>query len=166
MAGTEYRDDRAAFAGTGGRIPAAFQDLPTPCYILDERALRRNGEILGKLAQETGCRILLAQKAFSNYDLYPVLQPYLAGTEASGLYEARLGAEEMPDREVHAFCAAYRAEDMEELLKYADHIVFNSPSQLAAFGPMTKAAGKSVGLRINPEHSTQEEHAIYDPCAP
>ena len=166
MAGTEYRDDRPAFAGTGGRIPAAFQDLPTPCYILDERALRRNGEILGKLAQETGCRILLAQKAFSNYDLYPVLQPYLAGTEASGLYEARLGAEEMPDREVHAFCAAYRAEDMEELLKYADHIVFNSPSQLAAFGPMTKAAGKSVGLRINPEHSTQEEHAIYDPCAP
>ena len=81
MAGTEYRDDRAAFAGTGGRIPAAFQDLPTPCYILDERALRRNGEILGKLAQETECRILLAQKAFSNYDLYPVLQPYLAGTE-------------------------------------------------------------------------------------
>ena len=166
MAGTEYRDDRPAFAGTGGRIPAAFQDLPTPCYILDERALRRNGEILGKLAQETDCRILLAQKAFSNYDLYPVLQPYLAGTEASGLYEARLGAEEMPDREVHAFCAAYRAEDMEELLKYADHIVFNSPSQLAAFGPMTKATGKSVGLRINPEHSTQEEHAIYDPCAP
>ena len=166
MAGTECRDDRAVFAGTGGRIPAAFQDLPTPCYILDERALRRNGEILGKLAQETGCRILLAQKAFSNYDLYPVLQPYLAGTEASGLYEARLGAEEMPDREVHAFCAAYRAEDMEELLKYADHIVFNSPSQLAAFGPMTKAAGKSVGLRINPEHSTQEGHAIYDPCAP
>ena len=166
MAGTEYRDDRPAFAGTGGRIPAAFQDLPTPCYILDERALRRNGEILGKLAQETDCRILLAQKAFSNYDLYPVLQPYLAGTEASGLYEARLGAEEMPDREVHAFCAAYRAEDMEELLKYADHIVFNSPSQLAAFGPMTKAAGKSVGLRINPEHSTQEGHAIYDPCAP
>ena len=56
MAGTEYRDDRPAFAGTGGRIPAAFQDLPTPCYILDERALRRNGEILGKLAQETGCQ--------------------------------------------------------------------------------------------------------------
>ena len=166
MAGTAYRDDRAAFAGTGGRIPAAFQDLPTPCYILDERALRRNGEIIGKLSQETGCRILLAQKAFSNYDLYPVLQPYLAGTEASGLYEARLGAEEMPDREVHVFCTAYRAEDMEELLKYADHIVFNSPSQLATFGPMTKAAGKSVGLRINPEHSTQEGHAIYDPCAP
>lgn len=142
MAGTAYRDDRAAFAGTGGRIPAVFQDLPTPCYILDEKALRRND------------------------DLYPVLQPYLAGTEASGLYEARLGAEEMPDREVHVFCAAYRAEDMEELLKYADHIVFNSPSQLAAFGPMAKATGKSVGLRINPEHSTQEGHAIYDPCAP
>ena len=85
---------------------------------------------------------------------------------ACGLYEARLGAEEMPGKEVHVFCAAYRADEMEELLQYADHIVFNSPAQLAKFGPAAKAAGKSVGLRINPERSTQEGHAIYDPCAP
>ena len=108
----------------------------------------------------------MAQKAFSNYDLYPLLAPHLAGTEASGLFEARLGAEEMPDREVHVFCAAYRADEMNELLRYADHIVFNSPVQLAKFGPAAKAAGKSVGLRINPECSTQDGHAIYDPCAP
>ncbi len=64
------------------------------------------------------------------------------------------------------FCAAYRADELEELLQYADHIVFNSPRQLAKFGPAAKAAGKSVGLRVNPECSTQEGHAIYDPCAP
>ena len=75
-----------------------------------------------------GANALLAQKAFSNYDLYPVLSPYLDGTEASGLHEARLGAEEMPGKEVvHVFCAAYREEELEELLRYADHIVFNSP---------------------------------------
>ena len=91
---------------------------------------------------------------------------YLAGTEASGLYEARLGAEEMPGKEVHVFCAGYRADEFEELLQYADHIVFNSPSQLLRFGRMAKEAGKSVGLRINPECSTQEGHEIYDPCAP
>ena len=90
----------------------------------------------------------------------------MAGTEASGLFEARLGAEEMPGGEVHVFCAAYRADEMDELLRYADHIVFNSPAQLARFGPKAKAAGKSVGLRINPECSTQDGHAIYDPCAP
>ena len=147
-------------------VAKALADLPTPCYVLDEAILLRNGEILKGVQERTGAKILLAQKAFSNYDLYPVLAPYLAGTEASGLYEARLGREEMPEGEVHVFCGAYREEDMAELLTYADHIVFNSLSQLKAYGPMAKTAGKSLGLRINPELSTQEGHAIYDPCAP
>ena len=159
-------DTRAPFAALGGVVPAEFAALPTPCYLLDEGALARNGKMLGELAARTGCKVLLAQKAFSNYDLYPVLAPCLAGTEASGLFEARLGAEEMPGKEVHVFCAAYREDEMAELLRWADHIVFNSPAQLAKFGPMAKAAGKSVGLRVNPECSTQEGHAIYDPCAP
>ncbi len=161
------KESRPAFAGLGGLSPEElFGKLPTPCYILDEAMLRQNGEILSGVAQRTGCRILLAQKAFSNYDLYPVLSPYLDGTEASGLYEARLGVEEMPGKEVHVFCAAYREEEFDELLRYVDHIVFNSPRQLERFGPLARKAGKSVGLRINPECSTQEGHAIYDPCAP
>lgn len=159
-------DPRPPFAAIGGAVPGEWATLPTPCYLLDEGALARNAEILGTLARRTGCKVLLAQKAFSNYDLYPVLAPHLAGTEASGLFEARLGAEEMPGKEVHVFCAAYREDEMEELLRWADHIVFNSPAQLAKFGPAAKAAGKSVGLRVNPECSTQEGHAIYDPCAP
>ena len=161
------REQRPAFAGLRGKTPeAAFGQLTTPCYILDKTALRRNGEILKGVQDRTGCRILLAQKAFSNYDLYPVLDPYLAGTEASGLYEAKLGREAMPGKEVHVFCGAYRADQMEEVCQVADHIVFNSPRQLKTYGPMAKRAGKSVGLRINPECSTQEGHAIYDPCAP
>ena len=160
-------DSRPPFAGLYGKKPGSLlAALPTPCYLLDEAQLRRNGEILLGVQQRTGCKILLAQKAFSNFDLYPVLAPYLAGTEASGLYESRLGREELPEKENHVFCAAYRADEFEELLHYADHIVFNSPRQLAKFGPAAKAAGKSIGLRINPECSTQEGHAIYDPCAP
>ncbi|MBE6901281.1 MAG: carboxynorspermidine decarboxylase [Ruminococcaceae bacterium] len=145
------------------RILAA--DLPTPCYVIDEAKLIENGRLLKAVQDRTGCKILLAQKAFSNYDLYPSIAPYLAGTEASGLFEARLGAEKMPDKECHVFCAAYREQDFEELLKYAGHIVFNSPSQLKKFGAAAKAAGKQIGLRINPECSTQEGHEIYDPCA-
>lgn len=164
---TRIKESRPCFAGLDGQSPQKlFENLPTPCYILDEAMLRRNGGILAGAARRTGCRILLAQKAFSNYDLYPVLAPYLDGTEASGLYEARLGAEEMPEKEVHVFCAAYRPEEFDELLRYADHIVFNSPRQLKRFGPLARKAGKSIGLRINPECSTQEGHAIYDPCAP
>lgn len=160
-------DNRAPFALLNGRLPQeVFGYLRTPCYILDEAGLKRNGEILAGVAQRTGCKILLAQKAFSNFNLYPVLEPYLAGTEASGLYEARLGREEMGNKEVHVFCGAYREDEFADLLEYADHIVFNSPHQLKKFGPTAKAAGKSIGLRINPEHSTQEGHAIYDPCAP
>jgi carboxynorspermidine decarboxylase len=156
-----------AFAALGSKAPdELFGKLRTPCYIIEESRLRRNAELLFSVQARTGCRMLLAQKAFSNYDFYPLLSPYLAGTEASGLYEARLGAEEMPNREVHVFCAAYRADEFDELLRYADHLVFNSPQQLRTYGPRAKACGKSVGLRINPECSTQEGHAIYDPCAP
>ena len=162
----ERLDKRAPFTATGGIIPPEFQNIKTPCYILDEKALIENAKLLGEVAERTGCKMLLAQKAFSNYDCYPFFEPYLAGTEASGLYEARLGAEEMAGKEVHVFCAGYRADEFEELLQYADHIVFNSPSQLLRFGRMAKEAGKSVGLRINPECSTQEGHEIYDPCAP
>ena len=155
------------FKGLDGRnAPECFAALRTPCYVIDEERLKNNGRILASVAENTGCRILLAQKAFSNYDFYPALATYLAGTEASGLYEARLGAEEMPGKEVHVFCAAYRADEFDELLKYADHIVFNSVRQLKQFGKTAKESGKSVGLRINPECSTQEGHAIYDPCAP
>ena len=155
------------FAGLGGVEPKKiFAGVPTPCYIIDEGQLKKNGEILADVSARTGCKILLAQKAFSNYDCYPLLGQYLAGTEASGLFEARLGAEEMPGKEVHVFCGAYREEEFEELLQYADHIVFNSIRQLEKFGKRTKEARKSVGLRINPECSTQEGHAIYDPCAP
>ena len=155
------------FKGLDGRnAPECFAALRTPCYVIDEERLKDNGRILASVAENTGCRILLAQKAFSNYDFYPALATYLAGTEASGLYEARLGSEEMPGKEVHVFCAAYRADEFDELLKYADHIVFNSVRQLKQFGKTAKESGKSVGLRINPECSTQEGHAIYDPCAP
>lgn len=161
---TDKLDARPAFCCLEGEKP--FSALPTPAYVIEEAQLRENTALLASVMRETGCKILLAQKAFSNYDFYPLLSEYLAGTEASGLFEARLGAEEMPDKEVHVFCAAYREEDFAELLRYADHIVFNSPAQLKRFGARAKQAGKSIGLRINPECSTQEGHAIYDPCAP
>ena len=158
---------RAPFAALDGKTPEAlFGGLVTPCYVIDEGQLRKNASLLGEIAARTGCRWLLAQKAFSNYDCYPVLAPCLAGTEASGLFEARLGFETLPEKEVHVFCGAYREQDFDELLQYAGHIVFNSPAQLARFGPRARAAGKQVGLRINPECSTQEGHEIYDPCAP
>ena len=112
-------DKRAPFTATGGIIPPEFQNVKTPCYILDEKALIKNAKLLGEVSERTGCKMLLAQKAFSNYDCYRFFEPYLAGTEASGLFEARLGAEEMPGKEVHVFCAGYRADEFEELLQYA-----------------------------------------------
>ena len=142
-----------------------FTDLPTPCFIIDENRLVQNLAVLRDVARRTGAKILLAQKAFSMFSTYPLLREYLAGTTASGLYEARLGHEEFGG-ETHVYSPAYTPDEFREILEYADHIVFNSPAQLAKFGPAAKAAGKSVGLRVNPERSTQEGHAIYDPCAP
>ena len=158
---------RPPFTVLKGKVPAqTFAEVRTPAYVLSEAKLEENAQLLAHVMERTGCKILLAQKAFSNYDFYPLLSKYIAGTEASGLYEARLGWEEMPEGEVHVFCGAYSEEDFGELLSYADHIVFNSIHQLAKYGPAAKDAGKSLGLRVNPESSTQEGHAIYDPCAP
>lgn len=153
------------FSALPGDPAELFRDLPSPCYIIDEGQLIRNCEILKSVSDATGAKILLAQKAFSNYDLYGSIGPYLSGTEASGLYEARLGREEMKG-EVHVFCAAYREGEFDEICGYADHVVFNSVGQLERFGRKAKEAGLDVGLRINPECSTQEGHEIYDPCAP
>lgn len=141
------------------------EELRTPCYVIQEEKLKENLQILKDLRERTGCRILLAQKAFSMYSVYPLIGEYLDGTTASGLYEARLGYEEM-GRENHIFSPAYREEEMEEILKYCGHVVFNSPAQLRKYRDRAKQAGRSIGLRLNPECSTQEGHAIYDPCAP
>lgn len=136
----------------------------TPYFLVDEKKLVKNLEILKQVSDRTGCKILLAQKAFSMFYAYPLLRKYLAGTTASGLYEAKLGHENFGG-ETHVFSPAYREEEFEELLQYADDVVFNSPGQVRKYAKKAKLAGKSVGLRINPECSTQEGHAIYDPCA-
>jgi len=143
------------------------EQLHTPCYVIDRDRLEENLKVLRGVMDRTGCRILLAQKAFSCYAVYPLISQYLCGATASGLFEARLCHEEMPGRENHIFSPAFREEDMPEILGICDHIVFNSIRQLALFGPRAKQAGLQVGLRINPQISTQPaEHAIYDPCAP
>ncbi len=142
-----------------------MKELNTPCFVVDEVRLVHNLEILQQIQREAGCKILLAQKAFSMFYAYPLISQYLAGTAASGLYEARLGREHFPG-EVHVYSPAYREEEFTQLLGYGDHFVFNSPRQLEKYARRAREAGKEVGLRINPECSTQEGHAIYDPCAP
>ncbi len=142
-----------------------FQNVKTPCFVVDEKRLTDNLEILKDVSQRAGCKILLAQKAFSMFYAYPLISKYLAGTTASGLYEARLGKEKFGG-ETHVFSPAYREDEFEEILKYADDIVFNSPTQVKKYAQKAKSLGKSVGLRVNPECSTQEGHAIYDPCSP
>ncbi|MCI6677191.1 MAG: carboxynorspermidine decarboxylase [Clostridiales bacterium] len=136
----------------------------TPYFVVDEGRLLNNLNILKEVSERAGCHILLAQKAFSMYAVYPLLRKYLAGSTASGLYEAKLGKEYF-EGETHVFSPAYREDEFDELLKYADHIIFNSPSQVKKYGQRAKQAGKSIGLRLNPECSTQDGHEIYDPCA-
>lgn len=158
--------DRISQSSAGGLMSSMGKEVvSTPYFVVDERRLLHNLEILKKVAEESGCKILLAQKAFSMFSVYPLLRKYLCGTTASGLYEARLGKEEFGG-ETHVFSPAYRAEEFDELLQYVDDLVFNSPAQVRKYGIRAKNAGKSIGLRVNPECSTQEGHAIYDPCAP
>ena len=140
-----------------------IEELQTPCYVIDKRQLEENLKILREVADEAGCKILLAQKAYSCYDTYPLIAKYLDGTTASGLFEARLGYEKM-GKENHIFSTAYKEKEFDEIVQICDHILFNSIAQVNKF--KDRLRGRSAGLRINPECSTQEGHAIYDPCAP
>lgn len=141
-----------------------LEHVPTPAYVIDLPKLESNLQILKNVQDETDCKILLAQKAYSLYATYPLISQYLAGTTASGLYEARLGREEF-DGEVHVFAPAFKDSEIDEVLAISDHIVFNSERQLRKHYEKAKAAGVSIGLRINPECSTQDDQALYDPCA-
>lgn len=141
-----------------------LKDLHTPCYVVDERLIEKNMRVLDGVRRRTGCKILLAQKAFSMFALYPMMSGYIDGTTASGLYEARLGKEKMPGREVHIFSPAYKDEEYDEIAAICDHIVFNSPSQFERFRDRTDLSRTSCGIRVNPMYS-ETETEFYDPCS-
>ena len=139
--------------------------IPTPCYICDEYALERNLKILGTVQEKSGCKIILALKGFAMFSLFPVIRKYLKGTAVSSLDEARLGFEEFGG-EVHVYSPAYKDDEFESLLSYADLISFNSFSQWRRFKPIiSKYKKKKIecGIRINPQHS-EVKYPLYDPC--
>ena len=137
-------------------------EVETPAYVIDEKLLTENLKILDGVQKSTGAKILLAQKCFSGFYFYPTIKKYLSGTTSSGLYEARL-SKEFFGKENQVFAPAYKEEEISELAKICDKVIFNSFRQVEKFSAPVKSAGHEVGLRINPEHSTQE-YAVYDPC--
>jgi len=141
------------------------REIDTPCYICDEAQLKRNLEVLSELQERTGCAVLLALKAFAMFSTFPLMRRHLAGTAASSLNEARLGAEEFGGQ-VHLCAPAYKDDEFGQLLELCDHIVFNSFSQWRQFKARVAASGRAIhcGIRVNPEHS-EVETPIYDPCA-
>ena len=142
-------------------IVKTLKSLPTPSFVIDEGRLINNLQVLNNIEQKTGGKILLAQKCFSTYCMYPLIGKYISGTTASGIFEARLGHEEM-GKENHVFAPAYKPQDINELDQICDHIVFNSWNQYHLHAPNCHKA--SLGIRVNPQFSTQT-HAIYDPCS-
>ena len=118
-----------------------INELPTPCYVIDEKKLRKNLEILKKVKDDTGCKILLAQKAFSNFFEYPLIGQYLDGTTASGLFEAKLGYEKM-GKENHVFAPAFKESEIGEITDICEHLVFNSFSQLEKYADFCKEKGQ------------------------
>lgn len=140
-----------------------WKEIPTPSYVVHKELLEKNLEILARLQDETGAKALLAQKCFSMFYYYPLISKYLSGTASSGLFEARLSKEYFK-KENHTYSPAFKDSDFDDIIKYSDHIIFNSFDQIKKFGEKAKNAGKSIGLRLNPELSTQKV-PLYDPAA-
>jgi carboxynorspermidine decarboxylase len=162
-------DDKSMETKAGDPGAFAHFDLgrvDSPAFVVDKAAIRRNLEILADIKTRSGAKILCAMKAFSMWELAPLIGEYLDGVCASGLWEARLARDKYSGI-IETYCAGYKAEDLPEILDMSDHIVFNSPGQHARFRSLLDAADASfdVGLRINPEHA-EGEVAKYDPCSP
>ncbi|MFA5949900.1 MAG: carboxynorspermidine decarboxylase [Hyphomicrobium sp.] len=149
-------------------MPRLPGDISTPAYVLDVALLKRNLATAERIKRETGCKILLATKAWAMPAAFPLMRDTLDGTTASGEYEARMGRDEF-GKEVHVYAPAYGPGEVERLTGIADHIYFNSPEQIGRFLPVVKAAGRGnhIGVRINPGYSNATlGGALYDPCAP
>ena len=139
-----------------------YSQVPSPCYVLEESRLIRNLQILQRVEQEAEVKIICALKGFSMWSTFPLVGKYLAGATASSLNEAKLAKNEM-GKEVHVFAPVYGSEEIEEILRLADHITFNSFSQWKRYKSQTLAAHVSPGIRVNPEFSTVETD-LYNPC--
>lgn len=138
--------------------------LPTPCFVIDEVGLASNLDVLDRLQREAGVNVLLALKAFASPCVAEQIMATLRGTAASGLFEARLGRERFGG-EVHTFSVAFRAAELDEVLRLSDHVIFNSAGQWRAFAARAAARGVEVGLRLNPRRGAAPD-PLYDPCAP
>ena len=145
------------------KLPASMR---TPAYVLDVAALKRNLATVARIRREAGCKVLLATKAWAMPAAFPLVREVLDGSTASGEYEARMGHEEF-GKEVHVYAPAYAPGEVERLIPIADHIYFNSPEQIGRYAAQVKAAGRKLGIRINPGYSNATlGGALYDPCAP
>jgi carboxynorspermidine decarboxylase len=143
--------------------------VDSPAFVVDAAKLRDNLRVLAEVRDAAGIKMLAALKAFSMWKLAPLIGEYLDGVCTSGLWEARL-AGEFYDGEIATYCAAYKPQDLAEILRLSDHVIFNSPQQIARCRPIIEAARArgedfDVGLRINPLHA-EGEVPRYDPCAP
>jgi len=143
-----------------------LERVDSPAYVIDLAMLERNLELLAHAQAAAGATILLALKGFAAWSTFPLVGKYLDGVAASGPDEARLGREEL-GKQVHTYCPAFGEASLRETIRYSDHVIFNSPSQIDRFRSIIDEYSKDVsfGLRVNPQHS-EVEVPLYDPCAP
>jgi carboxynorspermidine decarboxylase len=141
-----------------------LNNLPTPCWLLNEKKLHDNLKIINKIREDSGAKILLALKGYALWKSFPLLQPYLNGCCASGLHEAKL-AHETFGQEVHTYSPAFKEDEIAQIARISHHLVFNSPQQFKTFAKKAKGINPklSIGLRVNPEYSESPKE-IYNPC--
>lgn len=142
-----------------------INNLPSPCWLLDENKLRKNMEILNRVKHKSGAKILLALKGYALWKSFDTIRPTLDGCCASGLHEAKLAHEEFA-KEVHTYSPAFKDSDIKEIAKISHHLVFNTPNQFHKFAKIAIEINPSIslGLRVNPEYS-ESPTEMYNPCS-
>lgn len=143
-----------------------YSKVPSPSYVLEEKRLRQNLELIQRVQQEAGVDIILALKGFAMWSVFPMVGKYLHGATASSLNEARLIYEEMGVK-AHTYAVAYDPSDFAEILRYSSHLTFNSIQQYQLYKSKIEAFPEKIscGIRVNPEYS-EVEVDLYNPASP
>ena len=136
--------------------------LPSPCFVIDKKALQDNLEILFGLKESSNVKVLLALKAFSTFSLAPLISNYLDGCCSSGLYETRL-AKKYFKGEISTFSPAFKKDEFNEIAQKSDHIIFNSNNQMNEFFDIARKFNNEIGIRINPLYS-EVKNDKYNPA--
>lgn len=141
-----------------------YPQIPSPCFVIEEKKLRSNLQLIKNLADDAGVEFILAFKGFSMWSTFDIVREYIQGATASSLHEAEMCNQYMHTPS-HTYMVAIADDEIDAVLDLSSHISFNSLTQYERYKDKATQKKVSIGLRVNPQFSKAHTE-LYNPGSP